>query len=151
LALYPKLQPDVTLLDLRLSRMTGLSTLRALRRDHINAKVIVLTMYDNEEDVYQALSGGAAAYLVKDTVPDALVSTIRDVQVGRRPIGPMIRARVSERNTHMPLTSREIEVLTLVSYGKRNKEIAEELLITQQTVIAHLRNIYGKLGVNDRT
>ena len=148
---FRALRPDIVLMDLRLPRMSGVEAIRAIRRDDPTAKVVVLTAYESPEDVYQALKAGAATYLVKDMLPSELAQTIREVCAGERPLRPEIEARLAERNSHSPLTSRETEIVELVARGMRNKEIASALQISQETVHVHMKNIYAKLEVSDRT
>jgi DNA-binding NarL/FixJ family response regulator len=143
--------PDVTLMDLRLGGMSGLDAIRAIRREEPAARVVVLTMYQGDEDIHQALAAGAATYLLKDTISDDLIRTIREVHAGGQPMDPEVKARLSERAAQPHLTPREIEVLNLVAKGHRNKEIAALLRISDETVPVHLKNIFAKLRVNERT
>jgi DNA-binding NarL/FixJ family response regulator len=108
-------------------------------------------MYQGDEDIHQALAAGAATYLLKDTISDDLIRTIREVHAGGQPMDPEVKARLSERSAQPPLTPREIEVLNLVAQGHRNKEIAVLLRISDETVPVHLKNIFAKLRVNERT
>jgi DNA-binding NarL/FixJ family response regulator len=149
--MFKRERPDITLMDLRLGTMTGLEAIRAIRHEDPEARVIVLTMYQGDEDVYGALAAGAATYLLKETLPDDLIRVIRDVHAGHRPLDPAIKAMLAERANHPTLTPREIEVLGLISEGNRNKEIAALLGIAERTVNVHLKNIFGKLNVNERT
>ncbi|MCE2542561.1 MAG: response regulator transcription factor [Acidobacteria bacterium] len=145
-------RPDVTLMDLQLPGMSGLDAIREILREAPAARVIVLTMYHGEEDVYRALEAGAMAYVLKDTLSDDLIHAIRDVHRGKRPIASAdVQSRLAERNRHKHITPRELQVIELVSQGMRNKEIAASLGISEETVQVHLRNIYLKLNVNDRT
>jgi DNA-binding NarL/FixJ family response regulator len=136
---------------LRLGGMSGLDAIRAIRREEPAARIIVLTMYQGDEDIHQALAAGAATYLLKDTLSGDLIRTVRAVHAGGQPIGDDVRARLSERATQPPLTPREIEVLKLVAQGHRNKEIATLLHLSEETVPVHLKNIFAKLKVNERT
>jgi two-component system NarL family response regulator len=149
--LFSRLRPDVTLMDLQLGRMSGLAAISAIRAEHPQARIVVLTTYDGDEDIYRALEAGAATYLLKDTLSDDLIDVVRQVHAGKRPIGPHVQARLDERASHPPLTRREIEVLELVTQGMRNKEIASRLEISEDTVAVHLRNTFVKLKVNERT
>jgi DNA-binding NarL/FixJ family response regulator len=144
-------RPDITLMDLRLGRTSGLDAIRAIRREAPDARVIVLTMYHGDEDIHQALAAGAATYLLKDLLADDLIRTVREVHAGGQPIGDEVKARLSARAAQPPLTPREIEVLTLVAQGHRNKEIASLLRLSEETVPVHLKNIFAKLKVNERT
>jgi two-component system NarL family response regulator len=150
-ALFKQYLPDVTLMDLKLGRMSGLEAIRAIRRYCEAAQIVVLTMYDGDEDVYRALEAGAATYLLKDMLSDDLINIIREVSAGRRPLAAGIQARLAERSTYVPLTPREIEVLDRVKLGLRNKEIAASLHISEKTVQVHIKNLLLKLKVNDRT
>lgn len=150
-ALFDRLRPDVTLMDLQLPSMSGLDALREIKRLDSGARVVILTMYKGDEDIYRAMNAGAATYLLKDTVADDLIRVIREVHAGGRPIRPDVQAVLDERAEHPPLTSREVEVLELVYRGRRNKEIAAVLLISEETVRVHLKNIFAKLDVTDRT
>jgi DNA-binding NarL/FixJ family response regulator len=149
--IFKRERPNVTLMDLRLGTMTGLEAIRAIRLEDPDARIIVLTMYQGDEDVYGALAAGAATYLLKETLPEDLIRVIRDVHAGNRPLDPAIKAMLAERANHPTLTPREVEVIGLISEGKRNKEIAALLGIAERTVNVHLKNIFGKLNVNDRT
>ena len=151
IALFRRQQPDVTLMDLRLKTMSGLEAIRAIRREQPAARIIVLTMYEGDEDIYKSLAAGAVAYLLKETLPDDLIRIVRDVHTGGHPIGDDVKARLDERAAQPTLTPREIEVMVLVSRGRRNKEIAAELGIRERTVSVHLKNIFTKLKVNERT
>ena len=111
IALFKQYLPDVTLMDLKLGRTSGLEAIRAIRRHCEAAHIVVLTMYDGDEDVYRALEAGAATYLLKDMLSDDLINIIREVSAGRRPLAAGIQARLEERSTYIPLTPREIEVL----------------------------------------
>jgi DNA-binding NarL/FixJ family response regulator len=149
--LYAKYHPDVTLMDLQLPRMSGLQAIEAIRDLDAEARVVVLTMYHGDEDIYRALKAGAATYLLKDTLSDDLVRVIREVHEGRRPYSSELEVRLADRSGAPTLTPREIQVIELVSQGMRNKEIAAALGISKETADAHLKHILAKLGVNDRT
>jgi two-component system, NarL family, response regulator len=145
IAEFTRHHPDVSLIDLQMPTMSGFEIIRAIRTIEPTARVVVLTMYHGEEDIKRAASAGAAAYLLKDTLADNLIRVIRDVAA--RPTTEAPHKRVS-RST---LSAREEEVVRLVARGMRNKEIAPALGISEGTVDAHLKRIYAKLGVNDRT
>ena len=149
--LFKANRPDVTLLDLQLPTMSGLETIRAIRTEDARARVVVVTMYQGDEDIHRALEAGAATYLLKDTLSDELVRVVRDVHAGKRPISRDIEARLAERSAYTALTPREIEVLLLISEGFRNKEIALHLGISHETVQVHVKNMFAKLDVDDRT
>jgi DNA-binding NarL/FixJ family response regulator len=144
-------KPDVTLMDLQLPRMNGLQAIRAIRHAEPNARVVVLTMYHGDEDIFRALQAGAAGYLLKDTVPEDLVRVIREVHEGKRAIPPDIEAALALRATQPALTFRELQVLELLATGKRNKEIAADLGISSDTARAHIKSIFVKFNVHDRT
>jgi DNA-binding NarL/FixJ family response regulator len=140
-------RPDITLMDLRLGKTSGLDAITAIRRQHGDARIIVLTMYQGDEDIHQALKTGAATYLLKDALADDLIRVVREVHAGGHPIGEDVRARLDERATQQTLTPREVQV----AIGHRNKEIAALLGLSDETVPVHLKNIFSKLGVNERT
>jgi two-component system, NarL family, response regulator len=148
--LFKRHQPDITLMDLRLRGMSGLDAIRQIRAHQPAARIIVLTMYEGDEDIYRALAAGAVTYLLKDTLSDDLLRVMREVHAGGAPMTREVEARLAQRATHPRLTPRELEVIERVANGLRNKEIAEELAITLDTVEAHLKNIFTKLGVNER-
>jgi two-component system NarL family response regulator len=152
LALFETHRPDVTLMDMQLGRMSGLDTIMAIRRKHPFARIVVLTMYQGDEDIFRALQAGAVTYLLKDTVSTDLIRVVRDVHRGARPPHrPEVEARLAERSSRPTLTPREVEVLELVSRGLRNKEIAGSLGLSEETVQVHVRNILSKLNAPDRT
>lgn len=144
-------RPDVTLMDLQLPRMKGVDAIRAIRGIQPDARVIVVTMYYGDEDVHRAVEAGAMGYLLKDTLPDDLIHVIRAVHAGRRAIPPEIAAVLEQRAAQPTLTGRELQVLELLATGKRNKEIAAALGITVDTANAHIKNIFVKFDVHDRT
>ena len=150
-AVFKRESPDVTLMDLQLPRMTGLEAIRQIRQENPDARIIVLTMYQGDEDIHRALAAGAATYLLKDTLSDDLIRFVREVHSGRRPLRPEVRAALDERASAPTLTPREIQVMELVAEGRRNKEIASSLAISEETVQVHLRNIFAKLKVSERT
>src|SRR4029079_8552017 len=115
------------------------------------ARIIVLTMYKGDEDIHRAIAAGASTYLLKDMLADDLPRIVRDVHAGRRTLPPDVQARLRERAANPTLTSREVEVMKLVASGRRDKEIAVALAISSQTVRVHMKNIFAKLGVGDRT
>ena len=151
LELFRRVRPDVTLMDLRMPGMGGVEAIRALRREFPNSRLIVLTTYDGDEDIYRALEAGAQAYLLKDMLCDEILGAIRTVHAGQRRIPAAVGIRLAERMAGMNLSEREQQVLDLVAAGKSNKEIAAALQITEATVKGHMTNILGKLGVTDRT
>jgi two-component system NarL family response regulator len=144
-------QPDVTLMDLRMPEMSGVEAISTIRAEFPSAKIIVLSTYQGDEDIFRALEAGAVTYLLKDTLAEKMVGVIREVAGGGRPILPEIAQRLTDRMFQAVLTPREVEVLRLVAKGKRNKEIAGELGISDETVQGHVKNILAKLSVHDRT
>ncbi len=152
LVLFRKHQPDVVLMDLQLPGQSGLETIQAIKREAPGARIIVLTTYQGEEDIFRALQEGAATYLLKDSLFDDLANRIREVRSGAAAqLPPDVVARLEERRGHKILSARELEVIELIARGLRNKEIAGELGISEETVVVHIRHMFAKLGVNDRT
>ena len=148
---YRQHQPDITLMDLRMPEMGGVEAIRTIRAEFPSAKIIVLSTYQGDEDIYRALEAGAVTYLLKDTLAEKMVGIIREVAGGGRPILPEVAKQMADRMFRATLTNREIEVLRLVARGMRNKEIAAELKISEETVQGHVKNILAKLSVHDRT
>jgi len=151
LELFRRVRPDVTLMDLRMPGMGGVDAIQAIRREFPASRLIVLTTYDGDEDIYRAIEAGAQAYLLKDMLCDEILAAIRAVHAGQRRIPAAVGTRLAERMAGMNLSGREQHVLELVATGKSNKEIATALEITEATVKGHMTNILGKLGVTDRT
>ena len=150
-AQYQRHSPDVTLMDLQLPDMGGVDAIRAILNLDPNARIIVLTMYKGDEDIHRALDAGASTYLLKDTLADDLPRIVREVHAGRRSLPPDVQAKLQERASSPTLTPREVEVMKLVAAGRRDKEIAVALSISNQTARVHIKNIYAKLDVGDRT
>ena len=148
---YARLHPDIVLIDLRMPVMDGLTATRAILADDPNARIIVLTTYDGDEDIHRALSAGARGYLLKDMMRTDLLGVIRAVHRGQRGIPAPVAARLAEHTPRIGLTPRELEVLRLVADGLSNAQIAERIGRTEGTVKVHLKNILQKLDVNDRT
>ena len=151
IAQFRKHQPDITLMDLRLPRMSGVDAIQRIRMESPQARVVVLTTYDGDEDIYRALQAGARAYLLKGMTSEELIATIRAVHAGKSHIPAAIAQRLAERMGTEELTAREFDVLEQIVHGKSNKEIATELEITEATVKTHINSLLGKLGVTDRT
>ena len=149
--LFRARKPDVTLMDLRMPEMNGIAAITAIRSEAPDARIIVLSTYDGDEDIYRAFQAGARAYLLKDMHHDELVNAVRAVHNGQRFIPSAIANRLAERMPRSELTARELEVLKLIVKGMSNKEIASVLRITEGTVKIHVNNLLGKLGVSDRT
>ena len=148
---FSREQPDVTLMDLQLATISGADAIRAIKSSHPDARIIVLTMYEGEEHIHRAMSAGASTYLLKDTLSADLVRVIRQVHSGEPAVSADVAAALQTRASHPALTPREVEILYVVAEGKRNKEIGAALSISEETVVTHLKNIFTKLGVNDRT
>jgi len=148
---FLRCRPDVTLMDLEMPTMDGIQAIHAIRQRHPDARIVVLTMYHGDEDIHRAIAAGAMGYLLKDTLPDDLVRVIRDVHSGQRAIPPEIAAALEQRASHPTLTFREFQVLELLATGKRNKEIAAALGISGDTASAHIKSIFQKFNVHDRT
>jgi DNA-binding NarL/FixJ family response regulator len=151
LPLYRQHRPDVTLMDLRLPGLSGSETTQAIRLEYPDARVIVLSTYISDEEIYTALQAGAMAYLTKSVQREELIETIRKAAAGRRHIPPEVAARLADRMSRSHLSCRERDVLRLLVGGKRNREIATALDIAEGTVKLHVSSILGKLGVVDRT
>ena len=151
LAAYDKFHPDVTLLDLRMPVMEGVEVVRRLRERDPRARVIVLTTYDTDDEISRALRAGAKAYVLKDISADDLVACIRDVLAGKTYLAPAAAAKLAEDVTRVQLTPRELAALRLMADGQSNKEIANELGISDRTVKTHLGHLFEKLGVTSRT
>lgn len=150
-ALFRSERPDVTLMDLRLPGMSGSEATRTIRSDFPDARIIVLSTYSTDEEIYAALQAGAMAYLLKSIQREELVQAIRKAAAGERHIPPDVAARLAARQPRSQLSPRELEVLRLIVGGKRNKEIASALEISEGTVKIHVSSILTKLGVFDRT
>lgn len=148
---YRKVRPDITLMDLRLTDMTGFDAIRAIRTEFPKARIIVLSSYEGDADVRQAMEAGAQGYVAKGMVRDELLEVIRIVHSGKRRIPAALAQVLAEHVSDDELSPRELEVLRLVSTGQRNKEIAAELSIAEDTVKMHVRNLMAKLGASDRT
>lgn len=150
-AQFLETRPDVTLMDLQLPIVDGIEAIRRIRQHDPDARIVVLTMYEGDESIHRAFEAGAMGYLLKDTIPDDLIHVIREVHAGRRVIGPEIQRALDQRATQRTLTAREHQVLELLARGMRNKEIGSALGITADTIGAHVKSIYAKFGVHDRT
>lgn len=143
--------PDLTLIDLRMPRMGGVEVIERVRTEFPQARFIVLTTYDGDEDIYRALKAGARAYVLKGMSKDQLVSILHEVHSGKSHIPPAIAARLAERMSTEELTPREHDVLEQIVRGLSNKEIASQLRVSEATVKTHINNLLAKLGVSDRT
>src|SRR3954465_1177619 len=151
IALFEQHRPDVTLMDLRLGDMSGIDAISAIRDRHSNARIIVLTTYLGDVQALRALKAGAMGYLLKATLRRDLLDTIRAVHAGERKVPPEVAAELAQHSMDAPLTPREVEVLKQVAAGCSNKVVADRLLISEDTVKGHVRNILSKLNATDRT
>jgi DNA-binding NarL/FixJ family response regulator len=149
--LYRLHRPDVTLMDLRMPELGGVEAIAAIRKEFPDARLIVLTTFDGDEDIYRSLQAGAQGYLLKDMFFEELEDAIRKVHSGSRRIPAQVAERLAERMGSSDLTGREIEVLEQIVAGHSNKAIANRLNITEATVKSHINSILSKLGVSDRT
>jgi two-component system, NarL family, response regulator len=150
-ALYRDTRPDVVLMDLRMPAMDGLTAIRTIVREFPEAKIIALTTYEGDEDIFRALSAGAKGYLLKDMLRTEVLAAIRMVHRGNRGIPSQVAARLAEFMPRQQLTARELEVLELVAKGFNNREIARVLGRAEGTIKVHVKNILAKLEVDDRT
>jgi DNA-binding NarL/FixJ family response regulator len=150
-AQFKAIRPDVTLMDLQIPIMSGTEATRRIREIDRSARIIVLTMYRGDEDIHRAFEAGAMGYVLKDTISDDLIHVIREVHAGRRVVGPEIQQALDERARRPTLSMRERQVLELLAEGMRNKEIASALGISADTTGMHVKNLYTKLEVHDRT
>jgi len=151
IAAFEQYRPDVTLLDLRMPVMEGVEAVRHIRARDPQARVIVLTTYDSDEDISRALKAGAKAYILKDIAAAALVACIHDVLAGKTYLAPAAAAKLAEGVARVQLTPRELATLRLMADGKSNKEIASDLDISERTVKSHLGHLFEKLSVTSRT
>ncbi len=151
LALWRELRPDLLLVDLRMPQMDGVGVIRAIRAIDPNARIVILTTYDDDEDIYLGMRAGAKAYLLKDIRRDELLRCIRAVHAGENFVPPSIAAKLASQMAVHRLTERELETLKAMGAGASNKEIARALSITEGTVKTHVASIMQKLGVASRT
>jgi two-component system NarL family response regulator len=149
--LFRKHQPDVTLMDLRLPNLGGAEAVAKIRAEFPAARIIVLTTFDGDEDIYRALQAGARGYLLKGMFGDELLDAIRAVHAGKTRIPAVVAERLASRMGGQELTARELEVLGLIVRGQSNKEIGGSLSISEATVKTHINSILSKMGVSDRT
>jgi len=150
-ALHQQLNPDVTLMDLSLQEESGVDATRQILAQRAESRVIVLSTFDMSEDIHLAFEAGARAYLLKDSSREEIIAAIEAVHAGERFVPPKVAQRLDERRARPALSAREIEIIDLIVQGRSNKEIAAELKITEFTVKGHLKNIFLKLHVADRT
>ena len=151
LQLFKQLHPDVTLLDLRLPDTSGIDILIAIRTEFPDARIIMLTTFEGDVEIHRALQAGARGYLLKNMPPSELLEVIRQVHAGKKRIPPAIASQLAEHMSDETLTEREIEVLREVAGGNKNKDIANKLFISEETVKVHVKHIMEKLGAADRT
>ena len=149
--LFRRLRPDVTLMDLRMPELDGIEATRQIRSEFPDAKIIALTSYDGDQDIYRALEAGVRGYLLKEMVHTEVLQAIRAVHSGKKLMPPIVAERLGDPFPQVALTPREVEVLTLVAQGLANKEIGARLGTAAGTVKMHVQNILAKLGAADRT
>lgn len=148
---FRSLRPDVTLMDLQMPKMGGVEAITAIRQEAPGARIIVLTTYTGDVQALRALRAGAAGYLLKSSVRKELLDTIRAIHAGRRYVPPGLAQEIAIHSAEEPLSARELQVLNLVAQGQANKQIACRLGVSDETVKAHMKNIFVKLEVGDRT
>jgi DNA-binding NarL/FixJ family response regulator len=151
IALYQQHQPDVTLMDLRMPEISGVEAIATIRAKFPQARIIVLTTYDSDEDIYRSIQAGAKGYLLKGAKLEDLLTAIRTVYQNQPYIPPQVGAKLVQRMTMPELSDRELEVLQLMAKGKTNPQISANLDIAESTVRFHINHILSKLGVSDRT
>ena len=149
--LFREHQPDVTLMDLRLPDLSGIDALIAIRAEFPEARIIMLTTFEGDVEIQRALEAGARGYLLKNMPPSELVEVIRQVHAGKKRVPAEVAAHLAEHMSDEDLTPREIEVLRKIATGNRNRDIAEILFISEETVKVHIKHIMEKLGARDRT
>jgi DNA-binding NarL/FixJ family response regulator len=149
--LFRRHRPDITLMDLQMADMSGIDAISAIRAEYPEARIIVLTTYSGDVQVYRALKAGARAYLLKSLLRNELIDTIRAVHSGQKRLTPELAAEIAEHATDDALTAREIDVLRLIADGNANKEIAARLFIAEDTVKGYVKNVLAKLSARDRT
>jgi DNA-binding NarL/FixJ family response regulator len=148
---FKSLRPDITLMDLRMSGVDGIAATKSIVAEDPDARIIALTSYDTDHEIYSALEAGVRGYLLKEMVHTEVVRAIRIVHGGKRLMPPEITERLNEQSTQSALTQREVEVLRMAAQGLGNKEIGQHLGMAAGTAKMHLQNIFSKLGVSDRT
>jgi DNA-binding NarL/FixJ family response regulator len=148
---FRELQPDVALMDLRLPDMSGIDALIAIRTEFPEARIIMLTTFEGDVEIQRSLEAGARGYLLKSMPPADLVEAIRQVNAGKKRVPADVAAHLAEHLSDEDLTSREVDVLRHIASGNRNRDIAEKLFISEETVKVHIKHIMDKLGASDRT
>lgn len=149
-AQFKQHKPDVLIVDLRMPDGDGIQTIKELVAHDPTAIILVLTTYDNEEDIFSALESGARGYILKDTTREEIIEAVRQVHAGNRYLPSAVAARLADRMIRPSLTPRELDVLRLVSRGRTNKEMAVAMFISEETVKSHMKGLFQKLGVHDR-
>jgi len=148
---YREHRPDITLMDLRLPDSSGIDALIAIRGEFSDARIIILTTFEGDVEIQRALEAGARAYMLKSMAPRELVDVIRQVHAGKKRVPAEVASRLAEHLSDESLTAREVDVLRQVAGGNRNRDIAERLFISEETVKVHVKHIMEKLGATDRT
>jgi DNA-binding NarL/FixJ family response regulator len=148
---YREHRPDVTLMDLRLPDLSGIDAMIAIREEFPEARIIMLTTFEGDVEIQRALEAGARGYMLKNMPPSELVQVIRQVHAGKKRVPPEVAAHLAEHMSDEELTTREIDVLRRIAGGNRNRDIAELLFISEETVKVHIKHIMDKLGAKDRT
>jgi len=143
--------PDVTVMDIRLPDMSGIEAMIAIRKEFPRARIVVFTTFEGDMEIRRAFEAGARSYMLKSTLPNDLAEAIRQVHAGKKSIPPEVAARIAEHLSEDPLSEREVEVLKLTMTGNRNRDIADHLFISEETVKAHMKHILEKLAASDRT
>jgi two-component system, NarL family, response regulator len=151
IALFREYQPDVTLMDLRMPQMGGVEAVMAICAEFKQARIMVLTTYDGDEDIYRGLQAGAQGYLLKDAKPPELLNAIRMIHSGQKYVPPEVGAKLVQRMSNPELSERELDVLRLMAQGMSNQGIGTSLNVGESTVKSHVNRILSKLGVSDRT
>src|SRR6266436_1804374 len=149
--LFRKHKPDVTLMDLRLPDKSGIDAMIAIRAEFPEARIIMLTTFEGDVEIQRALEAGARGYLLKNMPPSEILDVIRHVHAGKKRVSPEVAAQLAEHMSDEGLTAREVEVLRKVAGGNRNRDIADLLFISEETVKVHIKHIMDKLGAKDRT
>jgi len=148
---YREYRPDVTLMDLRLPDLSGIDAMIAIRQEFPEARIVMLTTFEGDVEIQRALEAGAKGYLLKNMPPSELAQAIRQVHAGKKRVPPEVAAQLAEHMSDESLTAREVEVLQQIGGGNRNRDIAELLVISEETVKVHIKHIMDKLGAKDRT
>jgi DNA-binding NarL/FixJ family response regulator len=148
---YRQHRPDVTLMDLRLPDVSGIDAMIAIRTEFPEARVVMLTTFEGDVEIQRALQAGARGYLLKNMPPSEILDVIRHVHAGKKRVPPQVAAQLAEHMSDEDLTAREVEVLRKIAGGNRNKDIADLLFISEETVKVHIKHIMDKLGAKDRT